>query len=315
MDIAYLLYLQEVRQAVPDFVNQIFIVLTSLVEGLFPILLAGVMYWSVDKKYGIYMLVNIAGGFHINQFIKGSACVSRPWIKDSRIVPYQYVEDYSFPSGHAALATSTYGTIGLWARKKMKWLVVPCLFLIFLTSYSRNWLCMHTPQDVIAGICITLLWMYLANRILLWIEENPKQDYLIVLLGCALTILITEFLVYKSYPVMQATYGKLVPNGPEGSVDTMYSCGLCLGFLIGWFLERRLVKFQCDGTGKERFIRAIIGVLVTIGVLYGAQKLFKILFSSNVAALLLTFSASFMVTFLYPVMVKGYQKFMAGSRS
>lgn len=308
MDIAYLISLQEIRQAVPGFINQIFITLSNLMEGIFPMLLAGIMYWSVDKKYGIYMFVNYAGGLHINQFIKGSACVSRPWIKDSRVMPYEYVENYSFPSDHASVATSTYGTIGLWARKHRMWLTVACLFLIFLTSYSRNWLCMHTPQDVVAGICITLLWMYLANRILLWIEDNPKQDLLVATLGCALTILITEFLVYKSYPVMQATYGKLVPNGPEGAGDTMYTCGFCLGILVGWILERRFVKFDCAGTVKERLIRAVVGVLVTVVVAFAANNYLWLLIPDNAAHLGTTFLISLTVTFLYPFMVKCVKK-------
>lgn len=308
MDLEYLVYLQEVRMSAPFFITQIFVALSNLVSSVIPLLLAGIMYWSVDKKYGIYMFVNYGGGLHINQFMKGCACVSRPWIKDPRIMPYRYVEDYSFPSGHACIATTTYGTIGLWARRKAKLLVVPCVLLVFLSSYSRNWLGMHTLQDVAAAIGITLLWMYLANRILLWIEENPKQDILIATLGCAVTILITEFLVYKSYPIMQATYGKLVPNGPEGSVDTMYTCGLCLGFLIGWLLERRIVHFECKGTLKRRVIRSAVGVVVTLFEVHVAENFFKLFFKYNTAALLTTFSIALTITFICPAIMTVIEK-------
>lgn len=308
MEIGYLLYFQEVRMSAPAFVNQIFVFLESMVTGMFPILLASVIYWSIDKKIGVYMFANYGGAFHLNQLLKGFECIPRPWIKDSRIMPYRYVEDYAFPSTTATFATATYGTAGICARKKFIWFSAVSAFLVFITSFSGIWLGMYTPQDILVGIMITLLWMYLANRILLWIDENPKQDILIALLGSAITILITEYLMYKEYPILQATHGMLVPNGPEGSIEAMYSCGFCLGILAGWVLERRFVGFRCAGSLKERVLCGCIGVVVTLAVSFGARTLLNIVLTDNATALWSNFLTALTIVFVYPFFWKLVRK-------
>lgn len=304
MDIAYLLYFQEVRMSAPAFVSQLFIFLETVVTGMFPILLAAIIYWSINKKIGVYMFANYGGAMHISHFLKGFECIPRPWIKDSRVMPFRYVEDYAFPSSTATLATVTYGTTGICARKKFIWYSAIAAFLVFITSFGGIWLGLQVPQDICAAILITLLWMYLANRILLWIDENPKQDILIALLGSAIAVLITEYLMYKPYPVLQATHGMLVPNGPEGSIDAMYSCGFCLGMLWGWVLERRLVKFECAKNVKDRVLCSCIGVVFTVLIAFCMDTFLNRMLTDNATALLRNFVVAFVVVFVYPLLWK-----------
>ena len=58
---------------------------------------------------------------------------------------------YSFPSGHTMSGTSTYGTTIAMQRKKRKGAAVFCGVMIALTGFSRNFLGVHTPQDVVVG--------------------------------------------------------------------------------------------------------------------------------------------------------------------
>ena len=51
----------------------------------------------------------------------------------------------------------------------------------------------------------------------------------------------------KTYPEDYVD-GKLIVNGAKMANDTFKGVGYCLGFLFGWFLERRFVKFNTDVT-------------------------------------------------------------------
>lgn len=90
-----------------------------------------------------------------NQFLKNTFCVYRPWIRDSRIEPVSGAKSgatgYSFPSGHTASSTGVYGSLGIFCRKNYKLISIFSFILIFLIMFSRNWLGVHTPQDVIVA--------------------------------------------------------------------------------------------------------------------------------------------------------------------
>lgn len=70
----------------------------------------------------------------------------------------------SFPSGHAMSAAIVYGTVAYLAarlntRAWARWLLlVAALFIIVLISFSRVYLGVHYPSDVIAGVSIGLAW-------------------------------------------------------------------------------------------------------------------------------------------------------------
>ena len=46
------------------------------------------IYWAFDRKAGRKILAGLGGGLFINGFLKLTFCVYRPWIRDTRILPY-----------------------------------------------------------------------------------------------------------------------------------------------------------------------------------------------------------------------------------
>lgn len=92
-----------------------------------------------------------------------SLCVTNLFLKNyvARVRPYEVVEglnsligpvgEWSFPSGHAsagfAAATAIY-------KSRPKWVGIPCLILAALLSWSRLYLGVHYPSDVIGGAII-----------------------------------------------------------------------------------------------------------------------------------------------------------------
>ena len=118
MDIEYLLYLQQFRETVGSILTPLMNAVTKLSAGFLPIAMMCMIYWAFDRKAGRKILAGLGGGLFINGFLKLTFCVYRPWIRDTRILPYgdskTAATGYSFPSGHTTRATAMFGGSGLW---------------------------------------------------------------------------------------------------------------------------------------------------------------------------------------------------------
>ncbi len=78
----------------------------------------------------------------------------------ARIRPYEYVEglklliekphDFSFPSGHSAASFAASAALFMNYKKEG----IPFLILAFLIAFSRLYLHVHFPSDVICGILL-----------------------------------------------------------------------------------------------------------------------------------------------------------------
>jgi Membrane-associated phospholipid phosphatase len=67
----------------------------------------------------------------------------------------------SFPSGHLILTTSLYFTAALmlWRRRGVRWPFVGASFMVLITAYSRLYLSVHWPTDLIGGVLIGVVWL------------------------------------------------------------------------------------------------------------------------------------------------------------
>ncbi|HZI53240.1 MAG TPA: phosphatase PAP2 family protein [Chitinophagaceae bacterium] len=88
------------------------------------------------------------------------------------------VRGYSFPSGHALMSVVFYGLFihMIWHEVKTKWLRILLIailtVLILLIGFSRIYLRVHYPSDVMAGIAVGFIWLVLSLNIIHRIEKR-----------------------------------------------------------------------------------------------------------------------------------------------
>ncbi|MBQ0039741.1 MAG: hypothetical protein KBS64_04890, partial [Treponema sp.] len=99
----YLLYLQNLRETIPDWITDLLFYFSDFSAGVAALIVIAVIYWSINKRQGSYMLVSYSSAIFINNMIKAAACVYRPWVLNSDIhlapVAVSTATGYSFPSG------------------------------------------------------------------------------------------------------------------------------------------------------------------------------------------------------------------------
>ena len=88
---------------------------------------------------------------------------------------------FSFPSGHAFMSTTFYGLLAyiVWQDVKNKGLrltlTVALVVLILFISFSRIYLRVHYTSDVIAGLCLGIVWLVISVTTIKRIEQWSKR--------------------------------------------------------------------------------------------------------------------------------------------
>jgi len=112
------------------------------------------------KYSAILLLASSIGGVVLNGVLKLGFDRPRPTI----FIPAIHTATSSFPSGHATSAAMVYATVAYLAarlakRRRARWLVMTAAFIIIaLISFSRLYLGVHYPSDVLAGVIVGLAW-------------------------------------------------------------------------------------------------------------------------------------------------------------
>src|SRR5215204_2041726 len=113
-----------------------------------------------DWLEGPMRLVSAAGGVFLTTVLKAVFQRARPGLVDSGYT----ASFYSFPSGHATVAVGFYGALTLILAYRLRgfarWaVVVGGVSLVLLIGFSRIYLGVHYPTDVLAGYLAAPLWV------------------------------------------------------------------------------------------------------------------------------------------------------------
>jgi len=101
------------------------------------------------------------GGEGLNQILKHLFARSRP----EAFFGYTLPSSYSFPSGHAVVSCCFYGALAAILTRRMEsgakklaiWAVAA--LMAALIGFSRIYLGVHYPSDVLAGYAAAIVWV------------------------------------------------------------------------------------------------------------------------------------------------------------
>ena len=302
MDLQYLLLLQQLRNTAGSWLTPVMMLITHLaVNGSLVICVA--VFWGLDRDLGYWFIANCLSGLLFNNTLKLTACTYRPWIRCPELVPpagaIKSATGYSFPSGHTQVASSFYGSCAVRFGKEKKGLAAVCIAMIFLTAFSRNYLGVHTPQDVLAAIASSAVIVFLNRRLFEQIGKDPSFLPKVIAAGCIAAILCILYFALKTYP-MDYAGGALVVDPADMKEDGYAAAGASLGFLIGTFLETRYVRFTTEGTAAQKILRFVMGFPAIALIMIVVKDRVYDLIGRPAGHVVVYFFVGIYIIFLYP---------------
>lgn len=224
----------------------------SLFAVTYLIMVPVFVYWAIDKRRGLYILASYYVCCGVNAVVKLTACIYRPWVRDPRVLPagnaIATAGGYSFPSGHTVTAGPIYGGLALSSWKWSRVVSVVCVALVLLTGFSRNYLGVHTPQDVVVALLESALWLFVVARAFRYLEKNPERESWILLGLFVFGWLAIAYVTLKPYP-MTYVDGKLLVDPQKMMRDGYGDVAMIIGFAVARFVEARWVRFEPCGLG------------------------------------------------------------------
>ena len=267
MDIQYLLMLQELRNATGGIFDEFFNALSKFAVDVLPFL-PFVIFWGVDKKWGYFFLTTHWTGELLNGVIKLTVCAYRPWIRSDLIEPAGdskvAATGYSFPSGHTRTATTIYGDVFVWQKDRRKWLAVCCAVLILLTGFSRNFLGVHTPQDVLVAFIESVFVIYVVSRVSKRVEGNEKVLDILTVMGVVAVIAALAYIQLKHYPLDYTSDGTLLVDPQKMMNDCFKACGSFLGLMVGSYVDRHYIHYEIPFGARNLPALVCVGAAITM---------------------------------------------------
>ena len=283
-----ILWVQSFRH---PFLDVLFQAATSLGEEEFYLIFLPFIYWCLSKQVGVGLTYITMLSHYLNSVVKLIYRLPRP--SDPRLVLLRTETSPSFPSGHAQSAVVNWGY--LVTRFRHKIFSIVAVVLILLIAFSRIYVGVHFPQDVVGGLLIGLLLLVAYNWVVGTIEKRrfdlPLPIKLTLSVAIPLTLLFTHpFDVDGTYPA-------------ELAATTM---GTILGMSIGFVLEQEHIRFKVDGLWWKRGLRFILGMVLVVIFYLGLKLAFPGEVSHSVAIALrmvryslVGFCAAFLAPWLF----------------
>ena len=245
------------------FLDQVFQFFTFFGEETLFMVVAMTFFWCIDKKTGYFLLYVSFLGNTINSFLKLIFVVPRPWALDPK---FSIVESaraqatgYSFPSGHTQNAAGLF--LGVARARKELWIRIVCIVITLLVGFSRMYLGVHTPADVITSLGVALLLVMLAYPLFYRAWNNP--NWFILLIGALLAIGAALIVYIECFPMP----ANAILQFSTECIESAYKMvGGSVGFAFVLWLETRYIRFSEKAVWWVQILKVAFGLALVIAV-------------------------------------------------
>ncbi len=253
-------------------------------EKLF-VVIAMIVFWCFSKRGGLYMLTVGFASSGIGQALKMLLGIPRPWnlgFEDADPIAKGGWEDsglgkimnklgggadgWSFPSGHTLISVGTYGSLAAWFRNR--WFQILGVVLAVLIPFTRLYLGVHTPVDIIGGAALSLLLVLLLQPVF---QSDGKLKVRTALICNAVLTGLLLGLMYLLQPASLPA-GDAV-NYASGIKNLWQLLGATLALEIAFEVDERWLHYDTRAVWWAQLLKIAGGCLIVLGVQTVVQKL------------------------------------------
>ncbi len=289
--------------------DKFFLLITELGGEMAFIAISVIVFWCVSKRDGYLLLCVGFLGTVANQFFKITFRILRPWVANpsfsavSEAIPE--ASGFSFPSGHTQNSVGTFGTIFI--TSKRSWIRAICLAICILVPFSRMYLGVHTPLDVFFSLFFAILVVMVAKPLLYKAYSSTKGIY--IFLG-TMAIIALSFLFYMDFVFNPSVLPTSQMHNYISALKNSYMIfGALLGVIIGTPIERKYVKFSTGGKWYTQILKALIGLVIVLGLLEGLKLPLNAIFDEYTIARAIRYCLVVVfVIAIYPISFKWFKK-------
>ena len=261
------------------FLDAVMGAVTYLGDETFFIVVAIIVYWCISKKWGYYLLLTNYCSTLVNQFVKILCRVPRPWVRDPGFTIVESAREaaagYSFPSGHTAGITVISGCVSRSTKKG--WLRAVCIAVLVLVGFSRMYLGVHYPSDVLFSLVVGLILVFALYPLFSRCEENIAPVYAFA------GVLFVLGLAFALFTELHAFPADTDPDNLLSAAKNAWTLtGSSLAVLLSLYIERRYVNFDTKAVWWAQVLKVVLGLALLLAIRMGMKPLLTAVFG-NVA--------------------------------
>ena len=265
----FLYFLERIR--VPG-LNEFMSVITYLGSETAFLIIALTMFWCIDKRRGYYILSVGFIGTIINQFMKLTFRIPRPFEVDPNFTILESARadatGFSFPSGHTQSSVGTFGGIAYTTAKRTTKILM--IAIAILVPFSRMYVGVHTPQDVLVAAAIAIALILVVKPVV----YKHKGKFIPVMLGF-MTLLAIAYLCYVTLiPAPTDVTAERWNSGIE-SAYTLF--GALIGLLFVYAIDEKWLNFPTKAMWWAQIIKVVLGLGVVLLVKSGLKPILNAL--------------------------------------
>lgn len=259
-----------------SFLTTFFSVLTYLGHEMGFLVIAIILLWCLNKKYGYRLLIVFMVATFLSQFLKAAFMIPRPWVLDPNFDAFVVqsakadATGFSFPSGHTMTACLSLGALAMYFKKK--WLYAISAVLIPLVGFSRMYLGVHTLLDVVVGLLIGVIVLGAFALIFKGRENSTKLTDTFMFIGLGLSACLVGYLLLTKPG--SAVGQSVAETHAEAVKDAAKLLGAAIGMVFAKLLDDRFIHFETGTVWWKQIIKAWVGMAIIVLIWFGFKKIF-----------------------------------------